>query len=596
MQDIRRVLGSAARRLFLLDFFRVLAVTLTVGLVALLVARLVERTFGLASIFDPLWTRIWAGTGLAVVAGALVWCVVIRRKSLAVARELDLRANLRESLSTALCVEKNPDPWAVAVVETATQTARRVVVRDAIPIEAPRLWPMPVGAALALMIFWMSFPLLDVLNRFKEEQAQEAKQKEIVNVKAELAQKQEKIEELLKKAKVDLTSDKDADAGFKGDEKREIDPDAARRTAVKQLTDLSDRLSSMKEGEKAAQLDALKEAMRQLKQPGSGPLDDFSRSLARGDFNKASSALDQLNKQLADGNMSKDQKDKLEAQLKNLANQLEKLSQDQKQVEKKLQEQGLDKKTAEHLAKKALADPKALKEALEQMKNLSAEQMQQLMKMAQAACEACNNAGQMSDAMQKMAQGLTQEGLQQDGMAGMEQLSQQLSEMEMMQNDMESLDAALAEAKSQLSELSKCLGGSRDGEGEGNCQGLGEWREGANRSRSGGQGGPGRGDSPRGPDEMPEDFAYEKKKANTQTTSGAIIGSRLVYGEQVKGEAKEAFSDAVASSSRAASEAIESNTIPREYHDAVKHYFGTLGEKVKKDKAPAASPTEAPKK
>jgi hypothetical protein len=45
----------------------------------------------------------------------------------------------------------------------------------------------------------------------------------------------------------------------------------------------------------------------------------------------------------------------------------------------------------------------------------------------------------------------------------------------------------------------------------------------------------------------------------------------------------------VEASSREAAEAMESMQIPREYHDAVKHYFGRLQEKVKKETAPASA-------
>ena len=86
-----------------------------------------------------------------------------------------------------------------------------------------------------------------------------------------------------------------------------------------------------------------------------------------------------------------------------------------------------------------------------------------------------------------------------------------------------------------------------------------------------------------------------------KNTGGPIIGSRLVYGEQVRGESVAEFADVVEASIAESAEAFEGGTVPREYHVAVKTYFGRLQAKVKKDKgeaklvAPAPEPAAAPK-
>src|SRR6185295_7176524 len=103
MDDIRRVLRLASWRLYALDLLRTLAVMLTVGLTGILIARLVEKLFGYNTLIEPLWPRIFAYTGGGVLAIALLWSFLRRHKVLAVARELDERAELKESLSTALC-------------------------------------------------------------------------------------------------------------------------------------------------------------------------------------------------------------------------------------------------------------------------------------------------------------------------------------------------------------------------------------------------------------------------------------------------------------------------------------------------------------
>jgi hypothetical protein len=56
----------------------------------------------------------------------------------------------------------------------------------------------------------------------------------------------------------------------------------------------------------------------------------------------------------------------------------------------------------------------------------------------------------------------------------------------------------------------------------------------------------------------------------------------------------------VHASSEAAAEAIETKVIPREYHDAIKHYFGNLQKESDDttgttDKAPAPASGDKPK-
>jgi hypothetical protein len=191
---------------------------------------------------------------------------------------------------------------------------------------------------------------------------------------------------------------------------------------------------------------------------------------------------------------------------------------------------------------------------------------------------------------------MSQEGMQSsEGMEAMEQLAKELSEMEMMQADMENLDAALDEAKKQLSKLGECLGGQCQGDKDGECEGgpkIGAWKPGESRKEGQGSGGPGRGNGP-SPDAQAADYQTEKKKADVKNVGGPTIGTRLVYGEQVKGQSTAEFAEAVAAAEAQASEDITNHQVPREYQDAVKTYFGRLQQKVKKD-APSPTPTPAP--
>jgi hypothetical protein len=583
MNEVRRVLRLASWRLWFLDVIRTLVVTVTVAVVLVLLARIVEQVLGLKARFDPWWRTGFLSVAGAAVGAAILWAVIRRKRALSVAVELDERAGLRESLSTALCVEKSQDPWANVMIETAQAKARAVNVSRAIPMQAPSFWPVPLACGLALLLVWVFVPNFDLLGATKKQVAEQKKKDEIVAVKADVATKEQQLKKMLDKAKVTFMDDKTE--GAAEDKKPDInDPDAIRRAAVKQLTDLTQKIETAKTGEKQAQADAIKEAMKQLKQPGPGPLDEFSKALARGDFNKANEQLAEVQKQMANGNLSPEQKEQAKAQMDNMAKQLEKLSQNSDQLQKKMEQSGLDKKAAAELVKKALANPEDVKKALEDMKNLTPEQKKQMLEMAKAASQCQSQCKNMGEGMSKMAKGMSQSGLQQEGQEGMSELAKALSESEMMQEDMQNLDAALGEAKKQLAQLGECLNpGECDKDGNGQCNGKGTsgWRAGQANKMGGGSGGPGRSSGGASPAAEAVDFKTEKTKANVKTGQGPIIGSRLVYGEQVKGESVAEFTKGIEAGEQQAAEEMDEQQIPREYHDAVKHYFGRLADKVK---------------
>lgn len=579
VDQVYQAIRRAGARLWLQDVLGTLTVVSTCALLALILARLVERLFGLDHAFAPLWTPIAYGAGGATVAMTLAWTLIRKRRALAVAAELDERAGLKESLSTALYMEKVDDPWARAMLETAAEKARRVDVRGAIPYRAPRLWPVPFGAAAALLIVWVAVPRFDVLGLFARKEQEARKQQEVLEVKQERQADEKKLEDLLERAKVDFKDEPGKD-GPEGEQAKELDPEAIRRAAVRDLTSLSEKLQEAREGDKAAQLQALKDEMQKLRQPGQGALSELSRELSKGDFGKAKQALDKLQQQLTnDATMSNEQKQQLKDQMNNLAQQLQKVGESQEQVAKQLEQQGLDKKTAEQLARKA-ADPEALKKALEELKNMTPEQKEQLRKLAESACKACQNASNLGDAMSKMGQAMSQEGMSPEGQQAMQELAEQLSQMEQMDQEMKDLEAAMSECKGQLAKLGQGMGGKCQGknplEGEG---GQGEWSEGDSSARGSGSGGPGQGSGP-SPDEFAADYQIERKKENTQDRGGQTISSRLVYGEQVRGEAKAQFAEAVTAASGAAAESINNGQVPRELQGAVKHYFGTLRKKA----------------
>ncbi len=577
MDEVRRVLAAAGRRLFLVRLLASLTVTLTAALGALLVLRVADK---LVLLGLP-WLWVFAAAIGSAVVIALVWCVVRPLGSLAVARVVDESAGLRQTLSTALCVERSDDPWSRAVVESASETARRVVVRDAVPIAGPRTWPAPAVVGLVLVVVWFVMPQFDLRGALAAEREREQEEKAIAEAKADALQSEQKIRELLAKSNLG-----DGLGDALGDREAQIDkPQTAeevRRAAIRKLTSLTERLAAEQSGEKGQKLDALQEMLRQLRTPGRGPMTELSRELAKGNFDKARQMLDELAQKMGDGSMSPEEREQLKAQLENLARQMQQLAEQKTSLEQALRQAGMSGEQA----KEAAANPQALQKALENMQNLSPEQKQQLQQMAEAMSKSGEQCSAMGEAMSRMAQGMGQSGMSQEGMSGMESLAGQLSELEMLSQEMGGVNAAMQEAMAQLNKLGQSLGECEWGQcsGTGLAGMTGPWKPGSNMGQGMGSGGPGQGNG-EGPEEEAADFMVNRVKAKVQTTAGPIIGSRLVEGDSVKGEALAEFATAVEVSSQEAAEALQTMQVPREYHGAVKHYFGTLEERVRAERA-----------
>ncbi|VAX39926.1 hypothetical protein MNBD_PLANCTO03-2057, partial [hydrothermal vent metagenome] len=131
------------------------------------------------------------------------------------------------------------------------------------------------------------------------------------------------------------------------------------------------------------------------------------------------------------------------------------------------------------------------------------------------------------------------------------------------------------------------------GWGQGSGSGMtGQWKPGSSMSQGSGSGGPGQGTGG-GPDAQAADFMFKTEKANVQNTGGPIIGSRFVFGEQIKGEASAAFGAAIEVAAEQANEEIVNMNVDPQFRDAVKHYYGRLGERVKAEQAKTPAGQEA---
>lgn len=593
MSEIERAVRSAGRRLLLIDVIRRLVLTVSAAIAALILARIIDRLFAM----DLPWAPMAGGAAALALVGAMAWAVVSRISRLEAAVRLDEAAGLREAISTALTLERDKDPWSKAVLEHARARAARLNVRAHMPIARPPHASLPIYLLLGLIVVWFTVPEFDLAGRRAQQVAQQTKQAELVQVKADIKAQNKKLEELLAKAAVEVKNEAgDADSPGASDPAAPL-PQDLQRVQVKKLTSLADQLEAMRDGEKARKFRAMNEALRRLRQPGAGPMDEFARNLAQGNFTQAKAELDELAKKFADAATTEGERQQAKQQAADLAKQLEKIAERTDSLSKQLEQAGFNADQAKKLA----SNPEALRQALQNMDALSMPQKEGLINLAEQMASTSSQMQNMSEALSKMGEQMSESGMSAEGMQAMQQLAGQLSDSEMAQMEMANLEAALAECKAQLAEMGQCLG---NGEGQGGS-GMGEGEGGGNgqqqaQGKGAGSGQGSSGNSPGqgnglGPRPQEAQFALEKTKANVSTRQGPIIGSRLVFGEQIRGESRAEFSAAVATAAQNATEAMESLAVPRELHGSVKWYFGSLDTKGKTpDAAPASAPPATP--
>jgi len=580
MKEIQQALSQAARRLFVNEFLRAFVLMVTACSAVLLAIVLVEK-------LGP-WMFRWpvifgAAAGVSLTT-ALVAAWVRRPRGVALADELDRRANLRETLSTAISLDRTSDAesnaWTQAVKESASQRARRIVMRDAVTVRAPHGWQTPVLLLLiAGLGLWLAprHDLSGLLDRRAEEDQQQA---EIRTAALEIKTRENQLKEILDRAGVEMEEDETDDEGTEQDKPNSVEE--LKRSALKKLTKLSDSLNDKMKSEQAQQAKALQKNMQRLKTPGPGPMVEFARSLARGQFKDAKQALDELNKSIQSGEMSDEKKMQAASQLKALAEQMEKLAKQKDELQQQLEKQGMDSQQAKQLA----GDPDALKEALEKMENMSPSQRQALMNNAMGQMQASQAMQSMANAMSQMSQDLQSQcenpgqnpGQNGSMQQAMQSMSEQLSASEMASAEMQLAQQAMSQCQGMMGEFGNSLGQNPSGMPGSGGKKAGE-ADVANDLSS--------------PLLASDDYMLKNEKTQVANNGGPIIGSTMVYGAQVKGEATAEFGQAVGASSIQAAEAIESMRVPREYHDAVRHYFGRL-EKIaeKKNKEPAPEPSK----
>ncbi|TVQ62120.1 MAG: hypothetical protein EA378_06560 [Phycisphaerales bacterium] len=599
MRSVRKLIRGVKLRVTVGGFVDASVVALA-GAVGLAIGlRVVERVVGVPMAWDVLAWVLPAGA----VVGGLAYALWRRPNASRVARLIDERAELRETLSTALAVEHEEGAWSRAITLSAEERAGKLRPAMIAPVRAPRHWAWPIGLGAALAAGWFLVPRIDVLGMLAAADDRAAAERELLEVQTEANEREQRIESMLASRGIDPTDLQEEEAPG-GDLDLPRSREQIERAQLRKLTSLRDRLEELRQGEDGQRLEAARDLMEQLRRPGPGPMDEMARAMARGEFGKAQEALEQLRQQAESGNMSAEEAAALQAQFENMASQLEQMAENRESAIRAMERAGIPREEAERLAQQGNAEQ--IQQALQQANpNMSESQCQGLANKLAGQCKACDGAGQMAQAMRQIAQAMGEQGQQQgqqgqQGMSqrasqGMDQLGQSLSEMEQLAQDMAGLDETFEQAMAEMASLGESMGqeswaqlaGGMQGEGQ-----TGQWQPGDPQGGGQGSGGPGQQGGSRSPEAQEAPFTLEARRSPVHTRGGPVIGSRFVYGEQVVGEARAGFSEAVEQSGKAAAEALETRRVPREYHDAVKRYFGRLERTARDGETTPAPPSD----
>jgi hypothetical protein len=401
------------------------------------------------------------------------------------------------------------------------------------------------------MVLAMFMPQKDLLGFLRKKEQQQEKTRQLEQTKVVIKEAANPVKSTVER----LGEPELADALSKLDQAPgEADPQDIKRHAIRQLGDLSDKIQKMQESTQLESMKMLQNMFKKLR----GSVDPFSQklrlALAKGKFGQASNLLNQLQKDLAQGKLTPEQRKAISEQLQQLAKRLAELAKNNEELERELEKQGLDKKLAQMNEKQLRA---ALKKA-----GLDPDKIEELMKKAAASRMAMSQCAGLGSAMAGCGMGAG--GLSGDELAA---VMDQLDGFESLQQELNLTQATLDEIARAIS----CLG-------DGLCEGPGGYGPFAkgDSNRSGpGTGGPGIGYGPRKTDDSGA-TATKRVKTKNKPGQGPIIASWYFKEAQIKGEAVRDFKEVVQAAREGAAEAISENEIPRRYEDAIKQYFGGL--------------------
>ena len=421
MEEIRRQVSAARRRLVLQQFLAALPWALLVTLAIAVIGLAIPKILVLA-VDRNVWLASWLGG--AVGAGflsALVWTYLARRKAIDAAIEIDHRFGLKERVSSALSLnEHEVDTEAgQALLNDAARRVETLEIREkfGVALNARALLPV-IPALLALAILLVP----DAQDKAKAASSVDAATREQIKTASK------KLRERLRKKreKVEQTGLKDADQIFKkltqGIDELTKNGDVDRKKALVKINDLKKDLEERRKA--LGDPEQMHKQFEGLKNIEQGPADKIAKAMKDGDFKKAIQELQKLQEKMKNGELSEEDKQNLSKQMQQMQQKMQEMADAHEAAKAELERQ-IQQKMAE-------GDLEAAGKMQRQLDKLKSQdrQMQQLQQMS-------DQLGEAAEAMQN--------GDMEAAQSQLSEVSDQLQQMQSEMAQLQSLDEIMDE-------------------------------------------------------------------------------------------------------------------------------------------------------
>jgi len=544
MEEIRRQVARARRRLILQQFLGILPWSLLTALVIAAIGLALPKIW-ILNLDSRTWTLSWlggaVGGGLFV---ALICTYFVRRQMIDAALEIDRRFGLKERVSSALSLgdQELATDVGQALVTDAVRRVEGLDVTEKFGLSLHWRALLPLAPALAALGLVL---VPDAQDKAKAASSVNAEIREQIKrasqeLKARLAKKQEKVEQ---------TGLKDAEQIFK--KLQEGLDDLANKSDIdrqKALIKINELTKELQERRKAlGDPEQMQKQFEGLKNLERGPAEKVADALKNGDFEKALEQLKQLQDKLESGELTSEDKQKLAQQLQQMQQKMQEMANAQREAKAELERQIQQK-----MAEGDLEAAGKLQRQLDQLQQQD-RQMQQMEQMA-------NQLGEAAEALQNG-----------DMKAAQSQLSEFADQLQQMKSEMAQLQS-LDEIMDELAAAKEGMDGEQsDGEGQ-----FGELS--SNMSDEFGMGngfseGPGAGYRP---EQETETGIYESKlRGNPRAGEAVRVGDAI--GPNKAGLSQEEIKEEILSAVANDSDPLTDQRLPKEQQDHVREYYKRLG-------------------
>jgi hypothetical protein len=558
MEEIKRQVVRAQRRLVLGQFLRVLGWSLFTSLLIAAIGLAIPRLWVL-HVQPQVWDWSWIGGGIGVgLLMAAMWTYVIRRSRLDAAIELDRRYGLKERVSSTLAL--TPDELGTdigrALMSDASRRVERIDVREQFAVSPTWRLVLPLAPAIAIVVLAM------LPNAAMEHAEASPEQPEAIKKQIKVATQklQEKLRESQKKAEELGLKDNDT----LKEVTKELDKLAGKETADRKdamlkLNDLAKEIEKRKQDLGGA--DKMRKELDKLKDIAKGPADKMAAALKEGDFGKAEEEMKKLAEEMKAGKLDKEAQEKLAKQLDDMKQKIEQAMAEQKQAREQLQQQ-----IEQKLAEGNIGEAAKLQQQLDKMNQGAKQQEQMMQQLAQ----------DLADAAQAMQQAAQEGGDPKQAADKLDKLAQQMAQAKEQLDELANLQEVLdqlADAKDAM----KCP--NCQGEGCAQCQGNGDG-DGDKLGKGDGKGdkgkglGRGRGQGERPEEETDKSFYDTRVAADPKQGQSVRIGD--AGGPNKQGKTLESIKEDIQASLAKPPDAIDDVTLPRDQRENAKQYFEKL--------------------